>query len=300
MIKIMDKKKVLGFTRTPKFGVALQGGGFTLIELLVVVSIISLLSSVVLTSLNTSREKARIAGGRQFAAQVEHTAGDLLVGKWDFNDCSGSNVADASGFNNNAVIGGTVTWSTDSPSSTGCSIALNGTSQNIATAFSSNYNFGSNTNFTLSAWVKGTNFNNGPFIIDNRYTFGGTNGGYSMRVDNLGRPCLRAGNGTSITDICGTTNTYADNKWHQYTISANRTGVARIFVDGKEIASADITTMGNIDSASAVHFGTKDSTASNALDGYIDEIRIFAKDLTAKEIKHLYLASSNNEKFAQK
>src|SRR3989344_5438428 len=40
--------------------------GFTLIELLVVISIISLLSSIVLSSVSSARDKARIAAGKQF------------------------------------------------------------------------------------------------------------------------------------------------------------------------------------------------------------------------------------------
>lgn len=44
--------------------------GFTLIELLVVIAIISLLSSVVMASLNDSREKARIVAGENLLNQL--------------------------------------------------------------------------------------------------------------------------------------------------------------------------------------------------------------------------------------
>jgi len=69
---MFNKKK--GFTPTPMhigMGPAKAGRGFTLIELLVVISIIGLLSSVVLISLNDARAKARDAHRIQSLKEVQ-------------------------------------------------------------------------------------------------------------------------------------------------------------------------------------------------------------------------------------
>ncbi|MCH7530013.1 prepilin-type N-terminal cleavage/methylation domain-containing protein [Patescibacteria group bacterium] len=52
--------------------------GFTLIELLVVIAIIGMLSSVVLTSLNTAREKAKIAGAQNQLSEIEKAISFLV------------------------------------------------------------------------------------------------------------------------------------------------------------------------------------------------------------------------------
>ncbi|MEI6660055.1 MAG: type II secretion system protein [bacterium] len=51
--------------------------GFTLIELLVVLSITSLLSSIVLSSLNSARIKGQIGAGLQFDSGIHNAIGAM-------------------------------------------------------------------------------------------------------------------------------------------------------------------------------------------------------------------------------
>ena len=74
--------------------------GFTLIELLVVISIISLMSSVVIASLNSARDKGRIAAGQKFGASLHHAIGDELVGEWKFDQ---DTLVDTSGWGNDGT-----------------------------------------------------------------------------------------------------------------------------------------------------------------------------------------------------
>ncbi len=97
-------------------------GGFTLIELLVVISIIGLLSSMVLASLNSTRIKAR-DGKRAQDLRTMQTVLELyrvsnngnvpLTASWKCSDCSGS-FFDATFFTTNFVTPGHIsTWPTD-------------------------------------------------------------------------------------------------------------------------------------------------------------------------------------------
>jgi prepilin-type N-terminal cleavage/methylation domain-containing protein len=72
--------------------------GFTLIELLVVIAIIGLLSSVVLASLNSARNKAKDAAVKQSFNQIEKAA------QMDYND-NGNYAPDVGGGSSPRFVG---------------------------------------------------------------------------------------------------------------------------------------------------------------------------------------------------
>lgn len=82
--------------------------GFTLIELLVVIAIIGILSAVVLTSLGSARDKAKIAVGQRFDAQLRSGIGESLIAEYTFEE--GINLIDTSGNGYDLTVVGGVTF----------------------------------------------------------------------------------------------------------------------------------------------------------------------------------------------
>ena len=63
--------------------------GFTLIELLLVISIIAILSTIILISLNSGREKAELGRYISYAVQMQHLVADsVTAGQFDSNKIS--------------------------------------------------------------------------------------------------------------------------------------------------------------------------------------------------------------------
>lgn len=271
--------------------------GFTLIELLVVISIVAVLSSVVLASLNTARDKARLAAGMAFSANIFHAAGDQAIGVWEFDEGSSTIANDRSGFGNNGTLTNMVpTWSSDTATNKGTSLVFDGTDDYVTVPHASSLN--PSGDFTLSVWVKPTNTSASQGAI--RKMENSFNVGYRLALRSGGDIWCDIGTANSSSGINFSMGaTYSAGIWQH--IACVRSGTTAIlYKDGVQIARVS-TSGAAINTATPLIMGSNTPAGtSEFFIGKMDEARVFEKALTASEIGKLYAAGAPTHSIASK
>jgi hypothetical protein len=147
----------------------------------------------------------------------------------------------------------------------GASALFDGTGDYLFVASNSDFGFGTG-DFTLEGWFRFTNFTNGPALFDLRAS-GGTEVKPVVYCGSDGVIYYYVNGATAITG-----NTLSANTWYHIALSRS-SGVTKLFRDGTQIGSNYTDT--NNYPATVVSIGIASwNTSFNALNGYVDEVRI--------------------------
>lgn len=255
-------------------GYGVNSRGFTLIELLVVISIIGMLSSIVLASLNSSRDKARLAAGQQFGASLYHSYGADAVGVWDFDEGAGTVTQNSVTRTSDAISG--VTWTQGIH---GTALHFDGVqlgSVNIA-------DIGYMPLFTLSAWIYNESGGDGRHSILNAF--------WEVVGTQI---CYWSYSFVNQYWRCSASGAVPYNRWSQVTTTWDGS-VIRHYVDGKQVWKDSATSSGTNQI-----FTTIAGYTGRSFKGSIDELRVYTQALTAMEIGKRYALDVSARAFSYK
>jgi PKD repeat protein len=196
-----------------------------------------------------------------------------LVAAYSFEDASGLTVADASGNGNNGTINGAVSISTGH---SGKALQFNGSSSWVTVNDSAS--LGLATGMTLEAWVYPLSQSNGGNTVILKEASGAEV--YALySEEDVNQPVSYINNG-SYSGVTGLSRLPA-NTW-THLVATYDGSYQRLYVNGVKVAEK--AQSGQIQQSSGVMRIGGNSVWGEYFDGYIDEVRIYNRALTATEV----------------
>lgn len=271
--------------------------GFTLLELIVVIAIIGVLSVVILPSFTSSLAKSKAAKVIVFSTSLDKMY-DSMIGRWDIDETSGTTVKDLSGNNNNGTISGSISFSTDTySSSSGSSLSFNASDGSVRVDIpGAAYNFIGTQPFSVSMWVKPsstTQIAYGRFISTEAP--GPTGGGFVISrtdIDNrvlVGLWNVRVYQGVSSNTVL------ADGVWQHLVVVWNGS-VVKIYHNGSLDKTGSPMSGPTNNGNMPLSFGSGNGTVI----GLMDNIKIYNAALLSGDVQRLYAQGLSSGRFANK
>ena len=217
-----------------------------------------------------------------------------LVGYWSFDgkDMAGNTAYDRSGQNNNGTL---TNGPTRAIGKIGQGLSFDGSNDYVNAGRNPSLDMGAN-NFSVGGWIKTSgnpsaqagNPGYGLLAAKGSSGAGGKRYGLWAYRQTTGVAALNLDDNAAEAYFEGTTNV-DDGNWHMvYGVRDGNT--AKIYVDGIQENTADITGLGSLDDINKDFMISVDSHAPTNyfVRGLIDDVRIYNRALTPAEIQRLY------------
>lgn len=280
--------------------------GFTLIELLVVIAVIGLLASIVLVSLRGVREKAKITKVLEFSGQINRALGADAVGVWDLDEGNGLVASDRSGYSNKGTIKNGAFFTDDTPNKiaghgTGkYALSFDGIDDYVDAGNNNALNTGTG-DFTIEAWIKTSNENDGAIVVKSNDTNVGPGYGIAVYNKKIRLYLSTAGGGYGLDSV----KNVDDGMWHHVAavVYFSKEMSTKIYLDGSDNSGfrqgAYPTT--SLDNSYPFAIGARRDGSSRLFSGLIDEVRIYKNALPISAIQQNYAQGLvNHENLAKK
>jgi len=203
-----------------------------------------------------------------------------LVGYWPFN----GNANDESGNGYNGTVNGAM-LTMDRFGDLNKAYSFDGINNNILVQHSNSFNFQANNMFSISCWLNTQNLNNlNCIIIDKQQSLGNSQLGWNVGIEtnSMFNLYLHNGVGGLYSSNYGLVNI---NEWANLLYTWDN-GVSNVYLNGQFIGTSNINDQVGDNSESLI-IGNNDF-GSFGFNGFIDDIGIWNRALTADEVLALY------------
>ncbi len=197
---------------------------------------------------------------------------------WKFDDGAGSSAADSIGANTGTLVN-TPVWTSSSafwkPGQ--YSLALNGATQLVEVADSTDVDFGPSVNFTIEAWIKVNSGGSGIILKKNGAGWSPDPGGEEKAYYSL----YTTTNKTVVFDIRDNTNykyqtltsinSIKPGRWHHIVVVRDiANSQLKMYVNGVHMVSRSLTESGDISNGNRLIIGAGEADGSASYENYFD------------------------------
>lgn len=204
-----------------------------------------------------------------------------MISHWRLDEASGSTALDEAGEYPGVIVNAART----AAGKFGGALSFDGNGDYVTMGdpAGGTFDFGTDQDFTVAAWVKSDQSGTVKYIVNK----GDTHAAYWLRfeADNTIRFLLDYG---TTYDAAQSTATYTDGRWHHVVGTANRSEGLKLYVDGVLAGQDASLSGGNISNSLPLTIG---ANSSLTMKGLIDDVRLYNYALSPGEVQKLYGAA---------